>query len=452
MEELLQYGIRQLQSKVRKKEISISELLEFYEKRIMKYDLGEKGLHSIRNLAEQECNDWKRGIVQEPKKQCLYGIPILVKDNIDVCGMPTTAGSLALTDNLPLKDAPVIQNLRKQGALILGKTNMTELANFMTEEMPGGYSSAGGQVRYAYQREESPWGSSSGSAVSVSANFCAGAIGTDTSNSIVAVAMRNGIVGYKPPSHSLSRQGIIPISFTLDSAGPMTRNVEDAILIYEAMQGAKPKKWSKVSLRGKKIAINTWNRKLLSVEYNKAIDHLIDHLKEQKAIIEYVNLSASENLKQIMLYEFKFGLNQYLKDTKGSIRNLEQIIAFNEQHSEVALRYGQTYLLDAYHHTTGKLTDGTYLRIMEERKKTIEEMRKELEEYDACLLCAPNNLSHYLGLPTIALPHGLDLHGIPVGFIFTGVKEERLLRISLTIGDEVLKGYHPPILERDSSS
>lgn len=166
----------------------------------------------------------------------LRGVPVLVKDNIDVKGLHTTAGSMALDDNIALSDAPVIRNLRQNGAVILGKTNMTEFANYVTQDMPGGYSSRGGQVLHAVDRKLSCSGSSSGSAVAVAAGIVPMAIGTDTCHSITACAKFNGICGLKPPAGTLSAEGIIPIAKTLDSAGPMAQNFPDTLKLYSAMR------------------------------------------------------------------------------------------------------------------------------------------------------------------------------------------------------------------------
>ena len=166
----------------------------------------------------------------------LFGLPVLVKDNIDVAGLHTTAGSLSLADNIAFHNAPIIANLRKNGALILGKTNMTEFANYTTQNMPNGYSSRGGQVKNAYAQTKDPGGSSTGSAVAMSAGFCAAAVGTDTSFSVIGCATENGVTGLKPAHGSLSSRGIIPISHTLDSAGALTRDMSDALLLYSGMR------------------------------------------------------------------------------------------------------------------------------------------------------------------------------------------------------------------------
>ena len=166
----------------------------------------------------------------------IWGTPVLVKDNIDVKGLHTTAGSLALKDNIALEDAPIIKNLRKNGAVIIGKTNMTEFANYTSWNMPNGYSSGGGQVVHAIDAKLDPSGSSSGSGVAVCAGIVDAAVGTDTSFSVIACAQANGVCGIKPPHGSLPPSGIIPIAKTLDSAGAMAADFTTALNLYYAMK------------------------------------------------------------------------------------------------------------------------------------------------------------------------------------------------------------------------
>lgn len=194
----------------------------------------------------------------------MFGLPVLIKDNIDVSGLLTTAGSLALSDNIAIKDARIVANLRRNGALILGKTNMTEFANYTGDIMPGGYSSRGGQVKNAYDRAKNPGGSSSGSAVAMSAGFCSAAIGTDTSFSIVGCVTENGVTGLKPAHGSLSSDGIIPIARTLDSAGPITRDLSDSLLVYSCMRDEALQPVEPIVPEKMQLAINIFDRDQVS--------------------------------------------------------------------------------------------------------------------------------------------------------------------------------------------
>lgn len=227
---------RQLAEEIRQRRLGVEEVTRAFLGRIEKLG-GKGGLNAVAELNEavlaqaRAMDNLKSG-----REGALFGLPVLIKDNIDVAGLHTTAGSLALADNRAAKDAPIVDNLRRSGALILGKTNMTEFANYTGARTPNGYSSRGGQVINAYDPQRDPSGSSTGSAVAMSAGLCAAAIGTDTSFSIVGCATDNGVTGLKPPHGALSSQGILPIARTLDSAGPITRDLRDALLVYSCMR------------------------------------------------------------------------------------------------------------------------------------------------------------------------------------------------------------------------
>ena len=226
MENLCTATARELTARMKQGEFTAEELTRAYLARIEKYD---HKLHVIAELDPTAIAQACRLDACGDRSLPLFGLPILIKDNIDVSGLHTTAGSLALNDNVAAADAPVVAALRRAGAVILGKTNMTEFANYTTQGMPNGYSSRGGQVIGAYAPDMNPGGSSTGSGVAVSAGLCAAAIGTDTMFSVVGCAAQNGITGLKPPIGALSAVGIVPICHTMDSAGPLTRDLADAL-------------------------------------------------------------------------------------------------------------------------------------------------------------------------------------------------------------------------------
>ena len=244
------------------------------------------GKNRLNCIAELDGTAAEQAKAQEADKQdgLLAGIPVLVKDNIDVKGLHTTAGSLALADNIAREDAPVVRNLRRNGAVILGKTNMTEFANYVTDGMPGGYSSLGGQVVHALDPKLSPTGSSSGSAVAVAAGIVPMAVGTDTSHSITGCAMFNGICGLKPPIGVLSAEGIIPIARTLDSAGAMARNLTDALKLYSAMRDEPLPELKPLKINGLRIAMNLGNWKALKKSQKRFLNSLLKKLKASGAV------------------------------------------------------------------------------------------------------------------------------------------------------------------------
>ena len=368
----------------------------------------------------------------------LRGVPVLVKDNIDVKGLHTTAGSLALEDNIALSDAPVIRNLRRNGAVILGKTNMTEFANYVTQDMPGGYSSRGGQVLHAVNPKLDVSGSSSGSAVAVAAGIVPMAVGTDTCHSITACAMFNGICGLKPPAGVLSSEGIIPIAKTLDSAGPMARNVSDALKLYSAMRDEplpelKPKETNRL-----RIAVNLANQSAFPADQRRFIRSLPERLKKAGAVVESVTQMPPPELVTIMRWEFKPMLETYLASASASRKTLAEIVEYYETHPDTMMKYGNSYLRAALDETPGGLRGEPYLEALKIREETIARVTEEIGEYDAVLMAGPTSIMHFCGLPsvTVAAPDKTDA-GVNQAVILYGCDEYRLYEAALAIEQEM---------------
>lgn len=356
---------RQLRNEIRYRRIGIEELVRLYLDRINKYD-GINGLNTIAELnpsAIQQARDMdaQKNMQDLP----LYGLPILVKDNIDVAGLRTTAGSLALIDNIAVKDAPLIENLKRNGAIILGKTNMTEFANYTTQDMPGGYSSRGGQVKNAYDSTKTPSGSSSGSAVAMSAGFCAAAVGTDTSFSIIGCATEKGVTGLKPPNGKLSSKGIIPISHTLDSAGPLTRDFYDAYMLYSGMCDKPLKNITYRNPKELRIAINIFDRDEVSDKQLERYHNLCEKLKKVGVEFSEITQSYAPDQRDIMRFEFKNDLEEYLSNASSNKKTLKDIIHFYETNSDQMMKYGITYLKEALNESSGNLDNVEYRLALE---------------------------------------------------------------------------------------
>ena len=288
---------------------------------------GKNGLNCIAEL-DETAEEQAKAQEADKRDRLLEGIPVLVKDNIDVKGLHTTAGSLALADNIAREDAPVIMNLRRNGAVILGKTNMTEFANFTTEKMPGGYSSRGGQVIHAVNPKLSPAGSSSGSAVAVAAGIVPMAVGTDTSHSVTGCAMFNGICGLKPPAGTLSAEGIIPIARTLDSAGAMARNLTDTLKLYSAMRDEPLPELKPLRMEGLRIAVNRAQWETLQESRKCFLNNLLKKLKAGGAITGEVVQGAAPEMVTIMRWEFRPMLEDYLEKSSAERRTLAEIVAY----------------------------------------------------------------------------------------------------------------------------
>ena len=400
---------------------------------------GKNRLNCIAELDETAAEQAK---AQEADKQdrLLAGIPVLVKDNIDVKGLHTTAGSLALADNIAREDAPVIRNLRRNGAVILGKTNMTELANFTTENMPGGYSSRGGQVVHAVDPKLSPTGSSSGSAVAVAAGIVPMAVGTDTSHSVTACAMFNGICGLKPPAGTLSAEGIIPIARTLDSAGAMARNLTDTLKLYSAMRDEPLPELPPLKTDGLRIAVNQAQRETLQEDRKHFLDNLLKKLKAGGAVTGEVNQGAAPEMVTIMRWEFRPMLEDYLKKSTAERKTLAEIVAYYEANPDTMMKYGDTLLRAALDETPGGLQGKPYLDALEARKEAIVRVTAEIENYDAVLMTGPTSIMHFCGLPTVTVAGAKkDPNGVNEAVILYGKNEYRLYEAALAIEQVMLK-------------
>ena len=355
--ELEEISLGDLAAAMASGERSARSVTEAYLARIAEIDRQGPTLRSIietnpdaLDIAAALDRERAEGRVRSP----LHGVPILVKDNLDTADrMTTTAGSLALEGSIPAEDSYVAQRLREAGAVLLGKANLSEWANFRSTRSSSGWSARGGQCRNPYALDRNPCGSSSGSGAAVSANLAAAAIGTETDGSIVCPSTANGIVGIKPTVGLVSRAGIVPISETQDTAGPMARSVRDAALLLGAIAGPDPRDPATApsetqglsdytpfldadGLRGARIGVQ---RSVFG--FHEAVDRLMEDaiavLRDRGAVIfDPIDLAASGALRraetEVLFYEFKAGLNAYLANLRNPpIRTLAELIAFNER-------------------------------------------------------------------------------------------------------------------------
>ena len=423
----------ELAHEIKNRRLGVEELTRLYIERIEKID-GINGLNTIAELNENALAQAKKmDTLKSDRHGAMFGLPVLVKDNIDVFGLHTTAGSLALADNISQRDAHIVMNLRRNGALILGKTNMTEFANYTGQHMPGGYSSRGGQVRNAYDPKKCSGGSSTGSAVAMSAGLCAAAIGTDTSFSIVGCATENGVTGLKPAYGSLSSDGIIPIARTLDSPGPITRDLSDALLVYSSMRDVALQPVEPMAPGEIRFAVNVFNRDQISEGQLARYAALIDSLRKDGVQITELTHANTPYQRDIMRCEFRHGLEEYLSTSSARLKTLEEIVRYYEENPDKMMEYGHAYLRDALDNTSGKLDDIPYLESLAERKRLQSEIFESLQRYDVCLMTGPTNIMHFIGLPSVALKLSMADDGTPRGAILYGVDERRLLSAALTI-------------------
>ncbi|MGF1925871.1 MAG: amidase family protein, partial [Bacteroidia bacterium] len=368
--ELNETTVGELQAQMQRGKLSSKAITKMYLKRIAEIDKSGPKLNSVIELnpdalaiATQMDEERKKGKVRGP----LHGIPILIKDNINTGDkMQTTAGSLALAGNIASADAFIAQKLREAGAVILGKTNLSEWANFRSTRSCSGWSSRGGQTKNPYILDRSPSGSSSGSGAAVSANLCAIAIGTETNGSIIAPSSYSGVVGFKPTVGLWSRSGIIPISATQDTAGPMCRTVTDAAILLGALTGVDAAdEITKTStgktypdytvflktdtLKGKKIGIEksflTGHEGVVSL-YKAAIEK-IKELGAQVIEIELLRDMRATAGASVLQPEFKAGVNAYLATANAKVKTLTDIVAFNKANEATAMPYFKQETLEA---------------------------------------------------------------------------------------------------------
>lgn len=410
-------------------EITAEGLTRHYLLRIDKYDQ-PRGLNTVAFFDPTALEQAKKLDRRKDRENLpLFGLPVLIKDNIDVAGLPTTAGSRMLADNIARRDAPIVANLRKNGAIILGKTNMTEFANYTSDDMPNGFSSRGGQVRNAYDPTFDPSGSSTGSAVAVSAGFCAAAIGTDTCFSIVDCAVQNGVTGFKPGCGSLPGKGIIPIATTIDMAGPLTHSVEDAMLLYSGLRN-KPFRVQPAHVKGMRIGVNTYGMESVAQDQLERYQTLLDALQQDGVEVRQMQHENAPHQRIIHRCEFREDLEAYLADTSVVRCTLEKIIKGYLADPEVRMPYGINILENAMQHSRDL---PMYADAMAARQKCRAALLEELKDVDACIMTGDTNVMHFTGLPSIALPLTLAPEGTPRGIILYGADEKRLMAAARVI-------------------
>ena len=442
MKALHEYTAVELRKLLAEGVITAEGLTRYYLRRIETYDQ-PCGLNSVAFFDPTSIRQAQQLDKRRDKKDLpLFGLPILIKDNIDVAGLPTTAGSCMLTDNIAVKDAPIVANLRKNGAVILGKTNMTEFAHYTSDDMPNGFSSRGGQVHCAYDANHDPSGSSTGSAVAMSAGFCAAAVGTDTCFSIVGCVTEHGVTGFKPGCGSLPGTGIIPIATTIDMAGPITKTVEDALLVYSGMAD-KQITVQPAHIKGLRLAVNTYDLDDLPQEERDGYQRLLDALQKDGAVVQQVSHPNSPHQRIIHRCEFREDLERYLANKKVRRGTLESIIKGYKADPEVRMPYGINILENAMVHSRDL---PIYTEAMAERQKARAALLEELKDVDACIMTGGTNIMHFTGLPSIALPMCMGEDGVPLGIILYGAEERRLLAAALVI-QRYCPGSQPPRLD-----
>lgn len=397
----------------------------------------------------------------------LHGIPVLIKDNIDTGdGMHTSAGTLALAGRFAHRDAFVAARLRAAGAIICGKANMTELANFMTENMPNGYSSRGGQVRHAWKADADPWGSSTGSAVAVALGYVPFAIGTETCGSIISPACAAGVVALKPTVGSVSRSGIIPIAPSQDVAGPMARTVADCALAFSIIAGYDAedpvtglcmgrqipgledcKKYAP-GLKGVRLGLFDLDYEGKKIQYH-AFHEAIRLLEALGAeIVPFTPpKDAARDMDKVLVHEFRPAMDAALRRGTGYVRSMADIAAFNNAHADECLHYGQTWIEQALALPRPMLAP-EYIQARETAYKALRELEQSFAELSIDAVISPLCLIAFpvTGCPSLTLPVGVDeAEGIPIPLVFNGLpfSEGKLLAIGAALEAALGKTIRP---------
>tara|TARA_Y100000739_G_scaffold68889_1_gene57879 strand:- start:206 stop:1705 length:1500 start_codon:yes stop_codon:yes gene_type:complete len=447
---------------------------QLYRDYLLNARLSDKDINSIVSLYGP--NDLYKSYIYS-RSANWRGVPIFVKDNIDTINLANTAGSKALLDNLPKDDAQIIKKLKKAGFVIAGKTNLSEWANFRASSSTSGWSSVGGQTYNPYNLKYNPCGSSSGSAAIVAEGIAPASIGTETNGSIVCPASINGVVGIKPTVGLVSRDGIIPISSSQDTAGPMARSVYDAAIVLDAISGRDPKdtatfkipgdydfkgltKLDADYLNGKRIGVIKVSEDAPQVTKN-LMDKIIIVLEKLGAEVIEISLKPLDNddwSKEfyLLLYEFNVGLNDYLQKSSSKTRNIKQLIEFNNQNKREILKYFGQDILEESIKAVDDTAYGNALMLINASKARIDTVLEEesiialvgLTRNPAWIInyktgdnfengWSNGSISAIAGYPHITIP--LDfVDGLPTGVSFMGTAwdEVNLLNIAYSFEQE----------------
>lgn len=484
--------IAMLQQRMADGTLDSHTLTRAYLDRIAAIDRAGPSLHAVIEtnpdaLREAAARDAERraGKLRGP----LHGIPVLIKDNIGATPMVNSAGSLALRDFRPARDAFLVRRLREAGAVILGKTNLSEWANFRSTRSISGWSARGGQTRNPYALDHSPCGSSSGSAVAVAANLAVVAVGTETDGSILCPAAVNGIVGLKPTVGLVSRNGILPISFSQDTAGPMARSVTDAALLLSALAGRDESdpatatlpghavydyavRLSPDALRGARIGV-LHNNLSEAEDIGGVYRHALDALRDAGATLVDVALPTDGQWDDaettVLLHEFKAGLERYLRQQHAPVHTLAELIAFNGQHAGKEMARFDQDLFERSQATTG-LADPVYIQARAKARQLAGPLgldaTLDAEHLDA--LVAPTTGAAWridpargddfrgagygaaavAGYPSLTVPMG-SRDGLPLGLTFMGRawSEPRLLELGYAYEQRTLARTPPAFLK-----
>lgn len=423
-------SIDELQELVDQQSITYEELVAYYLMQIKDIDQSPMGNNAVSEINPNAMAEARRLDQELGKVGPLHGMPVLVKENINTNNMPTSAGSYALRDFVPATNAPVVDKLLANGAIILGKTNLSEMSYFMSQKNPSGYSAKKGQTLNPFgQLAISASGSSSGSAVAMATDLAAVTLGTETAGSIVSPASVNSVVGYKPSHGSIAGEGVIPISSSLDTVGPITKTVKDAYLTYNAsVDHPLEVAFDQTSLKGQRIGLV----KSSDETFNQQVK---DSLTKLGAEVELVELDSSRiDVNFILDNDFERDLNAYLTANEAPIASLKDWIAYNKEDEPVRARYGQSHMEKAL-----AFSDHDDQKVKAYIKEAQAIIAQILADKHLSVLVAKDNeaagLAATAGSPEISVPLGLSAK-TPMGATFFASPNQDALVLQLAYAFE----------------
>lgn len=422
---VVEKGIKEIQKAVGEGLLTYEELTAVCLYRIKTIDQKEKGYNSVVCVNPQAMEEAKRKDLERKKdpelQNSIYGIPIMLKDNINAVGMPCSAGTVAFSGYYPPEDAGLVKALKEKGAIILGKTNLSELSNYVSGIMPAGYSAAKGQTVNPYgPLKLSAYGSSSGSAVAVTANLAPVCIGTETDGSIIAPSAANSVTGFKPSHDVIPGDGIFPLIKKIDTAGPMAKSVEDVAAVYHMFQGEDmPEGFAADALEGKTVG-------LLGYEYSDR--KMMSLLREKLEATGAKVIDADLDTRGIIIFNsiplsFKKDFEEYAEAGRYPIRKLNELLEYNRKEPGRRMLYGQDLLETAERTGTADM-DG----INESIQKADDALTALFDEHHLDALVFLNSSGSTApaaaGYPELTVPFGKDRKGMPQGATFTARKGE----------------------------